>query len=83
MMSRPRGTDGAAPDVRAARHCAMKALMKTRVLVALPLLTIALTGCVVGGGLNYHFPSNQPPAEAKKCEPGTKDCNRPAERARP
>ncbi len=57
--------------------------MKMHVLVALPLLTIALTGCVVGGGLNYHFPSKPAPAEAPKCEPGAKDCDRPAERARP
>jgi hypothetical protein len=57
--------------------------MKMPVLVALPLLTIALTGCVVGGGLNYHFPAKPAPAEASKCEPGAKDCERPAERARP
>jgi hypothetical protein len=71
------------PGVRGSPQCAMKMLMRIRALVALPLLTIALTGCVVGGGLNYHFPSNQPPAAAKQCEPGTKDCDRPAERARP
>jgi hypothetical protein len=57
--------------------------MKARLLLALPPLTIVLTGCVVGGGLNYHFPSKPPPADAQKCEPGVKDCDRPAERARP
>ena len=30
--------------------------MKFRMLLSLPLLAIALSGCVVAGGVNYHFP---------------------------
>ena len=51
------------------------------------LLAIALSGCVVGGGVNYHFPVGSPPAGVeKKCDPSSTgkqtDCPRPAEKAR-
>ena len=67
--------------------------MKMPVLVALPLLTIALTGCVVGGGLNYHFPASLRPPKHRNASPeqriasgppsglGHKRFRRPHERA--
>jgi hypothetical protein len=61
--------------------------MKFRLLVSLPLLAIALSGCVVAGGVNYHFPVGSPPAaDEKKCDPSARgtqaDCPRPADKAR-
>ena len=59
--------------------------MKFRVLFSLPLLAIALSGCVVAGGVNYHFPVGSPPADEKKCDPSARgtqaDCPRPADKA--
>ncbi len=58
--------------------------MNARALVVLTLLTIPLAGCVVAGGVNYHFPKPSPTGD-KKCDPADKsaDCARPADRARP
>ena len=61
--------------------------MKFPLFLSLPLLAIALSGCVVAGGVNYHFPVGSPPAGTeKKCDPssgGTSaDCPRPAEKSR-
>lgn len=58
--------------------------MKMRTFIVLTLLTAPLAGCVVAGGLNYHFP-NKPAAEEKKCNPADKsaDCARAPERPRP
>ena len=58
--------------------------MNVRGLIVVTLLTIPLTGCVVAGGVNYHFPKSSSPGD-KKCDPADKsaDCARPAERARP
>jgi hypothetical protein len=61
--------------------------MKFRMLLSLPLLAIALSGCVVAGGVNYHFPVGSPPAGTeKKCDlsSGGKqaDCPPPADKAR-
>jgi hypothetical protein len=55
--------------------------MTLRALAVLTLLTIPLAGCVVAGGVNYHF---KPPSADKKCDPSDKspECARPAERAR-
>jgi predicted small lipoprotein YifL len=59
--------------------------MKVRALVILMLLAIPLAGCVVGGGLNYHFPNKPSAPDEKKCNPADKsaDCARPSDRARP
>jgi hypothetical protein len=56
--------------------------MKVRTLVVLTLLTASLGGCVMAGGVNYHFP-NKP--VSPKCDPADKsaDCAKPAERSRP
>lgn len=61
--------------------------MKFRVFFSLPLLAMALSGCVVAGGVNYHFPVGSPPAtDEKKCDPSSTgkqtDCPRPADKAR-
>ena len=60
--------------------------MKFRVFFSLPLLAMALSGCVVAGGVNYHFPVGSPPAGTeKKCDLSTgkqTDCPRPADKAR-
>jgi hypothetical protein len=63
----------------------MEPLMKARALVVLALLTMSLAGCVIAGGVNYHFPNKPPPTGDKKCDPADKsaDCTRPAERTRP
>jgi hypothetical protein len=64
-----------------------------RAIAALVLLAFALTGCVVGGGLNYHFdgkPSwvrdEKADAAKKKCDPtrgsAERDCPPPDRAAR-
>ena len=57
--------------------------MNARALVVLTLLTIPLAGCVIAGGVNYHFPNKPSPTGEKKCNPADKsaDCARPAERS--
>jgi hypothetical protein len=55
--------------------------MKTKLLLVLPLCAIILAGCVAAGGVNYHFPVSPRPAD--RCDPATKNCPPPAERARP
>ena len=59
--------------------------MKAHALVIVSLLTSMLSGCVVAGGVNYHFPNKPAATEEKKCNPADKsaDCARPAERPRP
>ena len=61
--------------------------MKFRALFGLLLLSIALSGCVVAGGVNYHFPVGSPPGGTeKKCDPSSgdtkADCPRPADKVR-
>lgn len=59
--------------------------MKAKLLVLLPLCVIVLSGgilsgCVMAGGVNYHFPASPRPAD--KCDPAVKNCPPPADRAR-
>jgi hypothetical protein len=63
----------------------MEQPMKLHTLPVLTLLTLPLAGCVIAGGVNYHFPNKPFPTEEKKCNPADKsaDCARPAERTRP
>ena len=63
----------------------MEQSMKFHTLPVLTLLTVPLAGCVIAGGVNYHFPNKPSPTEEKKCNPADKsaDCARPAERTRP
>jgi hypothetical protein len=54
-------------------------------LVVLTLLTASLGGCVMAGGVNYHFPNKPVSPTDKKCDPADKsaDCAKPADRSRP
>jgi hypothetical protein len=57
--------------------------MNMHFLVVLSLCAITLSGCVVAGGVNYHFPATTRPTD--KCDPAAKTCP-PAtdrDRARP
>ncbi len=60
--------------------------MTLRVLFGFSL-AIALSGCVVAGGVNYHFPVGPSSgADEKKCDPSSggkqTDCPRPADKPR-
>jgi hypothetical protein len=63
----------------------MELPMKVRTLVVLTFLATPLAGCVVAGGVNYHFPNKPASPTEKKCDPADKsaDCAKPAERNRP
>jgi hypothetical protein len=59
--------------------------MKGSALAVLTLLAAILSGCVIGGGLNYHFPNKPPAPEQKSCNPADKssDCAPASNRAKP
>jgi hypothetical protein len=75
----------ASPAHPAGTHLEIEPPMNARALAVLILLTIPLAGCVIAGGVNYHFPNKPSPTGEKKCDPADKsaDCARPSDRKRP